>query len=86
MKEGYCGIVAEERFLADAVVNLLRFDGADGNHLFRQQKVGSVQEEDPGLLVIEVTEIFTQMACCLGGCFDRGVGCVVSSLLHYATV
>ena len=38
--------------------------------------MGSIQEEDPGLLVIEVTEVFAQVACCLGRCFDRGVGCV----------
>ena len=36
--------------------------------------------------MIEVTEVFAQVACCLGRCFDRGVGCVVCLLLHNATV
>ena len=81
------GCVAEERFLDDApVVDLRRLDGSDGNHLLGQRKVGSIQEEDPGLLVIEVTEVFAQVTCCLGRCFDRGVGCVVCLLLHNATV
>ncbi len=69
------GSVAEDRFLDDAsVVDLGRLDGTDGNHLLGQREVGSVQEEDPGLLVIEVTEVFAQVACCLGRCFDRVSG------------
>ena len=38
------------------------------------------------LLVIEVPEVFAQVTCCLGRCFDRGVGCVVCLLLHNAAV
>ena len=60
------GCVAEERLLDDApVVDLCRLDGSDGNHLLGQRKVGSIQEEDPGLLVIEITEVFAQVTCCL---------------------
>ena len=81
------GSVGHQRFLDDAsVVDLRRLDGSNGNHLLCQREVGSVQEEDPGLLVVERLEFFTQESCCLGRCFDRGVGCVVCLLLHNATV
>ena len=81
------GSVGHQRFLDDApVVDLSRLDGADSNHLLCQREVGSVQEEDPGLLVVEGPEVFAQESCCLGRCFDRGVGCVVCLLLHVATV
>ena len=87
VEEDDSGCVAEDCFLDDApVVDLRRLDGSDGNHLLGQWKVGSIQEEDPGLLVIEVTEVFAQVTCCLGRCFDRGVGCVVCLLLHDAAV
>ena len=79
--------VAQERFLDDApVVDLGRLDGSDGYHLLGEREVGSIEEEDPGLLVIEVPEVFAQVTCCLGRCFDRGVGCVVCLLLHNAAV
>ncbi len=69
------GCVAEERFLDDApMVDLGRLDGSDGYHLLGEREVGSIEEEDPGLLVIEVTEVFSQVTCCLGRCFDRGAG------------
>ena len=81
------GSVAHQRFLDDApVVDLGRLDGSDGYHLLGQRKVGSVQEEDPGLLVVEVPEVFAQVSCGLGRRFDRGVGCVVGLLLHNAAV
>ena len=87
VEEDDCGSVAQQRFLDDAsVVDLRRLDGSNGNHLLCQREVGSVQEEDPGLLVVERLEFFTQESCCLGRCFDRGVGCVVCLLLHNATV
>ena len=79
--------VAHQRFLDDApVVDLGRLDGSDGYHLLGEREVGSIEEEDPGLLVIEVPEVFAQVTCCLGRCFDRGVGCVVCLLLHNAAV
>lgn len=81
------GSVAHQRFLDDAsVVDLSRLDGSDCYHLLGQREVGSIEEEDPGLLVIEVPEVFAQVTCCLGRCFDRGVGCVVCLLLHNAAV
>ncbi len=81
-----CG-VRQQRFLDDApVVDLGRLDGSDGYHLLGEREVGSIEEEDPGLLVIEVPEVFAQVTCCLGRCFDRGVGCVVCLLLHNAAV
>ena len=87
VEEDNRGSVAKERFLDDAsVVDLGRLDGADCNHLLGQREVGSIEEEDPGLLVIEVPEVFAQVTCCLGRCFDRGVGCVVCLLLHNAAV
>ena len=46
--------VGHQRFFDDApVIDLCRLDGADGDHLLCQRKVGSVQEEDPGLLVVK---------------------------------
>ena len=46
--------VAEERFLDDApLVDLRRLDGADCDHFLGQWKVGAIQEEDPGLLVVK---------------------------------
>ena len=46
--------VAEERFFDDApVVDLRRLDGADCDHFLSQWKVGAIQEEDPGLLVVK---------------------------------
>ena len=81
-----CG-VAHQRFLDDApVVDLGRLDGSDGNHLLGQGQVGSIEEEDPGLLVIEDPEVFPEESGCLGRSFDRGVGCVVCLLLHVVAV
>ena len=71
--------VAHQRFLDDApVIDLGRLNGSDGNHLLGQGQVGSIEEEDPGLLVIEIPEVFAQVSCGLGRCLDRGVGCVVT--------
>jgi len=55
VEEDDCGCVAEERLLDDApVVDLGRLDGTDGYHLLGQRQVGSIEEENPGLLMIEV--------------------------------
>ena len=61
--------VAHQRFLDDApVIDLGRLNGSDGNHLLGQGQVGSIEEEDPGLLVIEIPEVFAQVSCGLGRC------------------
>ena len=81
-----CG-VRQQRFLDDPpVVDLGRLDGTDGNHLLGQREIGRVEKEDPGLLVIEGSEVFPEESGCLGRSFDRGVGCVVCLLLHFAAV
>ena len=81
-----CG-VAHQRFLDDPpVVDLGRLDGSDGNHLLGQGQVGSIEEEDPGLLMIEVPQVFAQVTCGLSRCFDRGEVIVVRFLIHLAAV
>ncbi len=81
-----CG-VRQLRFLDDPpVIDLGRLDGTDGNHLLGQGLVGSIEEEDPGLLVIEIPEVFAQVSCGLSRCFDRGEVIVVRLLIHLAAV
>ena len=81
-----CG-VAHQRFLDDApVVDLGRLDGSDGNHLLGQGQVGSIEEENPGLLVIEIPEVFAQVSCGLSRCFDWGEIIVVRLLILFAAV
>ena len=81
-----CG-VSHQRFLDDApVVDLGRLDGADGNHLLGQREIGRVEKEDPGLLVIEGSEVFSEESGCLSRSVDRGAQCVVCLLLHVAAV
>ena len=81
-----CG-VAHHRFLDDApVVDLGRLDGSDCNHLLGQRKIGRVEKEDSRLLVVEVPEVFSQVTCRLGRCFDRGEVIVVRLLIHLAAV
>ena len=81
-----CG-VRQQRFLDDPpVVDLGRLDGTDGNHLLGQREIGRVEKEDPGLLVIEGSEVFSEESGCLGRSFDRGAQCVVCLLLHFAAV
>ena len=85
VEEDDCGGIRQQRFLDDsAVVDRGRLDGPDGDHLLGQRKVGRVEKEDPGLLVVEGPEVFPEESGCLGRSFDRGVGCVVCLLTTVA--
>ena len=81
------GGVRHERLFDDpAVVDRGRLERPDGDHLLGQRELGRIEEEEPGLLVIEGPEVFPEEPSCLGRCGDGSVGCVVCLLFHSAAV